>query len=66
MFRPLKGHLQKFPVTHYYITGLQREVPIFLFTYIGHKVATLFFIYILFRDIHSSETKILNLTTKLK
>jgi hypothetical protein len=30
------------------ITGLQREIPIFLLTYTGHKLATLMFIYILF------------------
>jgi hypothetical protein len=29
------------------ITGLQREITIFLFTYTGHNVATLMFIYIL-------------------
>jgi hypothetical protein len=64
MFRPLKGHLQVFLVTHYYITGLPREVPIFLFTYTGHEVATLMSIYILFRDIDSSETKTINLTIR--
>jgi hypothetical protein len=66
MFRPLKGHLQLFLVTHYYTTGLQCEIHIFLLTYTGHKVATLMFIYILFRDIDISETKILNLTIKMK
>jgi hypothetical protein len=66
MFRPLKGHLHVFLVTHYYITGLQREISVFLFTFKGHKVAALMFIYILFRDIDSSETKILTLAIKLK
>jgi hypothetical protein len=47
MFRPLNGHLQVFPVTHY-ITGFKHEIPIFLFTYTGHEVATLMFIYMLF------------------
>jgi hypothetical protein len=48
MFRPLMGHLRVFLVTHYRITGLQREIHIFLFTYTGHKLAPLMFIYILF------------------
>jgi hypothetical protein len=66
MFRPVKCNLQVFLDTHYYITGLQREIPMFLLTYTGHKVARLMFIYILFRDIDISETKILNITVKLK
>jgi hypothetical protein len=39
------------------ITELQREIPVFLFTYTDHKMATLMSIYILFRDIDSYGTK---------
>jgi hypothetical protein len=66
MFRLLKGHFQVFLLTYYYINGLQREIPIFLFAYTGHQMATLVFICLQFRDIDSTETKLLNLTTKLK
>jgi hypothetical protein len=39
------------------ITEFQSEIPIFLFTYTGHKMATLMFIYILIRDSDRYETK---------
>jgi hypothetical protein len=52
-------HLQVFLVTHYLLIGLQHEIQIFLFTYTGHEVATLMFIYILFGDIDSCETTVL-------
>jgi hypothetical protein len=48
------------------ITELQREILIFLFAYTGHEIATFVFIYILFQDIDSSGTKLLNLTIMLK
>jgi hypothetical protein len=42
------------------IAELQTEMPIFLLTYTGHKVATLMFIYILFRDADSLNIKLRN------
>jgi hypothetical protein len=53
------GHLQVFLVTHYLLIGLQREIHISLFTYTGHKAATVMFIYILFGDIGSCESTVL-------
>jgi hypothetical protein len=53
-----------FLVTDYYTTGLQHEIPIFLFIYTGHNMVVLVFIYILFSDIDTSETEILNLIIK--
>jgi hypothetical protein len=53
------GHLQIFPVTHYLLIGLQREIHIFLFTYTGHEAATLLFNDVLLGDIGSCEITVL-------
>jgi hypothetical protein len=61
MFRPLKGHLSGVSNYTLLITELQREIPIFLSTYIGHKVATHVYLHTI-----EGYWLILNLTIKIK